>query len=529
MRIAFIFSRDQLTANEARLVRAAACAPGVTTVVVVAVVAKAVAVRVFERVRANIERGVARQWHPLIPLQQLSDCASVERVANNGEAVRGHEPFDRVWNLSGCEQPGAGTALVFELQHDERQPDGLGEYAAGAEPAADVAVIVRSPSGVRCVCEFSRLTRTAETPAADRRNAASRSAVLLLRTLARDADSLLGGLPESASVMAVRTPAAVRITHAVAASARTIVQALVRRASRFVVSRESWDIGYRTDPRLFTTQQRSFTARGFRRYRLTFERAVADPMPFAHNGIRAVFFEEIAPGKSHGVISCAVLQPSGLLGDAVCVLQKSYHLSYPFVFRERQRIYMVPESSANRTIDLYECTSFPHVWEFRCTLIADIVATDATLYHDGRRWWMFCTVSAFGEYTWDELHLFYSDALTDPWTPHPSNPVKRDARSARPAGPLFWRDGRLMRPTQDCSASYGRAINLCEVEELTPTGFRERVVERIDPAMFRDAAGIHTLAAADGIEVVDVRRHCRWRWERDKPDAGAGTPAPPHE
>src|SRR5207253_8229013 len=48
----------------------------------------------------------------------------------------------------------------------------------------------------------------------------------------------------------------------------------------------------------------------------------------------------------------------------------------------------------------------------------------------------------------DELHLFHAERLTGDWQPHPRNPVKSDARSARPAGSLFVRDGALYRPAQ---------------------------------------------------------------------------------
>jgi hypothetical protein len=49
---------------------------------------------------------------------------------------------------------------------------------------------------------------------------------------------------------------------------------------------------------------------------------------------------------------------------------------------------------------------------------------------------------------------------------------------------VFEHAGRLIRPGQDCAATYGAAVALHEIEVLTPNDFRERLltVLRPDPA-----------------------------------------------
>ena len=81
----------------------------------------------------------------------------------------------------------------------------------------------------------------------------------------------------------------------------------------------------------------------------------------------------------------------------------------------------------------------------------------------------------------DELYLFHARGLLDEWQPHARNPVRSDARCARPAGALYWRNGALYRPAQICVPRYGAGIALNRVLRLTPQTYAERQVERIVP------------------------------------------------
>ena len=76
-------------------------------------------------------------------------------------------------------------------------------------------------------------------------------------------------------------------------------------------------------------------------------------------------------------------------------------------------------------------------------------------------------------------------------------------RNSRSAGNLFWRNGRLYRPTQDCSVRYGYAIQVNEVTRLTPTEFEERPVNWIPPAWNPGLLGTHTWNESSRLEVLD--------------------------
>ncbi len=78
-------------------------------------------------------------------------------------------------------------------------------------------------------------------------------------------------------------------------------------------------------------------------------RGYADPFPLERDGRAWVFFEDISYSEGrHGRISVAEVDKQGHLGDVTSVLERPYHLSYPYVFEWRDEIWMLPETSGNR-------------------------------------------------------------------------------------------------------------------------------------------------------------------------------------
>lgn len=236
------------------------------------------------------------------------------------------------------------------------------------------------------------------------------------------------------------------------------------------------------------------------------DRFWADPFVVRDGDQVHVFLEELEYAKGRGDIALLTIDKYGVAGPCVKLIEKDYHLSYPFVFEVDGTYFMIPETSENRTVDLYRCHEFPGKWEFEKTLMDDVVAADTTLFfHDGK-WWMFTTIDdgVHGSND-DELYLFYADSHDSTnWTAHPMNPVVRDVRSARLAGRVFVDPrGRIIRPSQDCSAFYGRGLNINEVECLTTLEYREKRINRLDAEGVSQADGVHTFNCDQGVSIID--------------------------
>ena len=95
------------------------------------------------------------------------------------------------------------------------------------------------------------------------------------------------------------------------------------------------------------------------------EKFWADPHAIQLNGKYYIFIEEFLSAKNKGHISVIELDQLGNWKAPVKVLERGYHLSYPFIFEWNNKFYMIPESHENKSIDLYECIEFPYAWRFK--------------------------------------------------------------------------------------------------------------------------------------------------------------------
>ena len=188
------------------------------------------------------------------------------------------------------------------------------------------------------------------------------------------------------------------------------------------------------------------------------------------------------------------------------ILKKEYHLSYPNVFKYEDKYYMIPETNENSTVDLYEAENFPTKWKKVRTMIQNIKAVDATLYHKDGKWWMFLSqVQKDGFSLNDTLWLYYCDDFrTNTWKSHPLNPIVTDVTCARPAGNLIEIDGKLLRPAQNCSGVYGRGLVFNEILKLSESEYEERVVQQIRSDFADDLVAVHTFNHSKRFSVIDA-------------------------
>jgi hypothetical protein len=233
-----------------------------------------------------------------------------------------------------------------------------------------------------------------------------------------------------------------------------------------------------------------------------------DPQAAQQDDDYYIFIEELALPRSrnHARISVIKLNADGGHEGPVPVLERPYHLSYPFVFEWKGSHYMVPESSNNRTIELYEAEEFPYRWRFVKDIMTNVEAVDTTIVRRHGLWWLFTNMRENeGGPINDELFLFRSDDLLgDDWVPHPLNPIVTDVRSARPAGRIFEMDGVLYRPSQDCSKCYGYAVNINRIQEMTEATYRESRTAYLEPKEFPGASRVHTFSHIHGLTAVDT-------------------------
>lgn len=231
----------------------------------------------------------------------------------------------------------------------------------------------------------------------------------------------------------------------------------------------------------------------------------ADPfgLPAAHG--TQIFIESYNAASGRARID-TVHFANRRFGPQSAVLSADLHLSYPFVFTWEDEVYCIPECWATREVALYRATAFPQRWEKLAVLIRDFEAVDATPLHFDGRWWLFCTEKK-DRGSSRRLYIYHAPQLPGPWRPHAGNPVKLGTDGTRPGGTPFVHDGKLYRPAQDNSRTYGGRIAIQRVLALTPDRFAEETHCYVEP----DSSGpyphgLHTLSAAGSCTLIDGKR-----------------------
>jgi hypothetical protein len=234
------------------------------------------------------------------------------------------------------------------------------------------------------------------------------------------------------------------------------------------------------------------------------DRYYADPFGLERNGSLYILCEEFDYRSNKGRIISIEMKQKKYESTPRVAMEFPFHTSYPYLIESRGEIYCIPETARAMEIALYRSVDFPCRWEKVSTLVPRFPARDATVFEHNGLWWLTCS----GSPTTPDLYAWYSSDLLGPWVPHPSNPVKKDPSSSRPAGTPFVCDGILYRPAQDCSRTYGGRIILNRVRVLTTDAFKEDSATVIEPNVSGPYPhGLHTISAAGDVTLIDGKRN----------------------
>ncbi len=233
---------------------------------------------------------------------------------------------------------------------------------------------------------------------------------------------------------------------------------------------------------------------------------VADPFVFEHQGVTYLFVEEYEYLKRRGHISCCEVRKDGSFSELKTVLTRDFHLSFPLVFRDGGRIFMLPEQSASNRVVLYEAVEFPYSWEERAVLLEDFPGVDNVIFRRDGIWWLYSTFGAFGCQDCN-LNLFFSQSLTGPYQSHPQNPVSLSLRGSRMAGGMMMEGAQLTRVGQNCVRRYGGSVVIYDLEILSAEQYLEKEVREILPPLGSPfGESFHTInSVADFSAVTGMR------------------------
>jgi hypothetical protein len=199
---------------------------------------------------------------------------------------------------------------------------------------------------------------------------------------------------------------------------------------------------------------------------------IADPFIIFHDSKYYMFFEVLDHSLERGIIGLASSENGELWTYERIVLKEDFHLSYPYVFKHNNTIYMIPESIGANRVLLYKAKNFPYEWEITRELICGRY-DDPSIFQHNNKWWMFAGQNG-------NLHLFVSDQLEGEWTEHPKSPViTGNFNITRPGGRVIVDKNKIYRYTQDGEPYYGSAVRAFKIKELSEFDYKEEKVSMV--------------------------------------------------
>ncbi len=237
-------------------------------------------------------------------------------------------------------------------------------------------------------------------------------------------------------------------------------------------------------------------------------RFLADPFLISHKGREICFVEDYSLKKNKGRISAIELHDDQYKFLGI-VLEENFHMSYPYVFKVDNNVYMIPETHAIGEIRLYKSTKFPERWRLEKILKQNVSAVDTAVFKKNENWFMLTNVCSSGinEHN-SELHIFFSkNLISEEWLPIESgNPVIFDSQRARNGG-FFVSENKFYRVNQIHSkGQYGRKFGINLINEINKKRYDEQQTTVIEPSFFENAIGTHHFHSSEKYNVIDFSK-----------------------
>ena len=234
-------------------------------------------------------------------------------------------------------------------------------------------------------------------------------------------------------------------------------------------------------------------------------RFYADPFLIKRGDISYIFIEDYSYKDKKGRISYLKTKDFKTFSDAIPVIDTPFHMSYPFMIEDGGKYYCIPEQFSSREVVLYESKSFPDRWTKKATLLKDFPGIDPTIIRHNELWWLF--ISNHEDKESCKLYLFYSEKLEGNWIPHKNNPVKYFPKMTRPAGAIFKYKGKLIRPAQNSTNTYGGSTIFFEIVTLSTEDYKEVMIGELLPNLTSQYPdGLHHITPNNSITIIDGKR-----------------------
>ena len=236
-------------------------------------------------------------------------------------------------------------------------------------------------------------------------------------------------------------------------------------------------------------------------------RFFADPFIFKKGLEHYIFVEDFFKDKKKGSISVIKIDDNDEYKIYEKVIDEDFHMSYPFIFEYKDKIYMTPETST-KGIRLYECIKFPDVWKYNYSLIENTKCVDTNIVYHDKLYWLFTSQTQNKDFS-SQQYIYYSDSpISQIWTEHPNNPIFFDIINGRNGGSAEIKDQKY-RMTQSYGFNkyneiqYGHSLKINKIEKLDKKNFLQTEFKDVNQNDNPSIIGIHHVNSIDNFIVFD--------------------------
>ncbi|MGM9598050.1 MAG: hypothetical protein ACI3XO_09590 [Eubacteriales bacterium] len=243
----------------------------------------------------------------------------------------------------------------------------------------------------------------------------------------------------------------------------------------------------------------------------------ADPFVFEYGGVTYIFMEVYDKLTQRGSIGYRIYKGKKVSNIKIC-LKSDKHLSYPFIFSDGTDVYLMPECYQSNRLEVYRAVQFPDKWEQDHTILNNISLCDTNLLEVASKRFLFTMPIGEPPFCYDKLYLYYQKEGA--WYPSAANPVVCGFDHARNGGAIFTDHGRLVRPAQNCSNSYGEGLGFYKINHVDENQYNESMlcclsINQIKPLGSKsNFDGIHTFNTDKKYDVIDLRRERTFQLSR---------------
>lgn len=227
----------------------------------------------------------------------------------------------------------------------------------------------------------------------------------------------------------------------------------------------------------------------------------ADPFIICECNRTYVFCECYLNEKNKGVIAVGEYK-NGRINGMKTIIEQDYHMSYPCIFKYESSYYMIPETSDNKTIELYQANQFPNDWRLIKTLKKDIKCVDLTVFSKDDE---LLVIGYILERKKNKVCVFHLDMEHQVLT---TIDTIEAVNTGRGAGNICYLDGKIIRPTQICKKKYGESIAFKEIVSTRKGAYHEKVLSKLQGRDIlvkgeKKIDRLHTFNRRGNVEIID--------------------------